>query len=286
MILACALLAVLACGSPEAVADASAESTPVAESAASDAPGDAAEVEATRARRAARKAATKEAMAMLQAMSDFLAAQESLRFEADIAYDSVQRTGHKLEFGGTRSMVLRRPDRLRIEAERRNGEASTLTFDGQHLAIDLADEEAYVRVEAPGSVDEMVDYLVLELGVPMPLADLIHSNLYGEVADQIDAALYVEDSRLGERWCRHLAFSGATADLQLWIEEGDRPVPCRIVLTYKHEPGSPQFSANLRNWDFTAATPDDLFAFSPAEGAERISIRAAAAQAQESREVN
>jgi hypothetical protein len=53
----------------------------------------------------------KEVLAELKLAADFLAAQQSLYFEAALEYDVVQVTGQKLEFGGSRKITMRRPDR-------------------------------------------------------------------------------------------------------------------------------------------------------------------------------
>ena len=68
---------------------------------------------------------------------------------------------------------------------------------------------------------------------------------------------------------------------RMWIEETDRPLPHRFVITYREAEGSPQFWAQLTNWDLKPKTPDSLFAFTPPKGAERIPIAAAAAEALE-----
>jgi hypothetical protein len=226
----------------------------------------------------------KELLAELKHSSDFLAAQKSFRFDAHIGFDVVQSNGQKLEFGGSRAVTLRRPDRIRIEAQARKGDESTLTFDGETISIDLADENAYVSVPKPGSLDAAIDYLVDDLGVPAPLADMLHSDVFAGVFDRIESGFIVGDSTIGKCDCLHLAFSTDDIDAQMWIEDGDRPLPYRIVLTYKKAEGSPQFWAQFINWDLSVETPDSLFAYSAPEGAELIPIAAAAREAREARE--
>lgn len=60
-------------------------------------------------------------------------------------------------------------------------------------------------------------------------------------------------------------------DWQLWIEEGARPLPCKMVITNKDDPAMPQYTAVL-HWD-TQATPAaaDL-AFAPPPDAQRITL--------------
>ncbi len=94
----------------------------------------------------------------------------------------------------------------------------------------------------------------------------------------------IGDSTVGEVHCEHIAFRGKKADLQLWIEKGERPLPFRVVITYKNEPGSPQFWALFLNWDLDPEISEDLFKFTPSDDAERLPFAAVAAAAREERE--
>jgi hypothetical protein len=221
----------------------------------------------------------KETLAELKLAADFLAAQQSLYFEADLGYDVVQANDQKLEFGGSRKITLRRPDRVKVEAESRDGTEMTLFFDGQSISIDLADENAYVSVEKPGSVDAAIDYLADDLGVPTPLADLLSNNFYADIADRIVSGFVVGESKVGNSDCVHVAFSTEDIDVQMWIEDSDRPLPHRIVIAFRATEGEPQFWTQLTNWNLKPKTPDSLFAYTPPKGAERIPIAAAIAEA-------
>ena len=235
------------------------------------------------AKESTRKQATDEALAILKRASNFLNAQQSLRFDAVLGFDAVQPWGQKLEFGGSRRVTLRRPDRLRVEAQARDGEEQTLLFDGQRLAVVIPAENAYALVEKPGTFDELLDYLIEDLGTPAPLADFIQSDFYAEAVPLIRSGIVIGDSTIGGLPCEHIAFRGETADLQLWIEKGDRPLPFRIVITYKDAPGTPQFRALFLNWELDPELSDDLFTFTPSEGAERLPVAALAAAAREER---
>jgi len=216
----------------------------------------------------------KEALAELKLAADFLAAQKSLYLEAALGYDVVQANGQKLEFGGSRKITMRRPDRVKAHAESREGSDATLFFDGRSISIDLAHENAYVSVEKPGSLDAAFDYLAEDLGVPTPLADLLAENFYTDIADRIVAGFIVGESKIGNTECVHVAFSTEDIDVQMWIENSDRPLPKRFVITYRQAEGSPQFWAQLMTWNLKPKTPDSLFAYEPPDGAERLSLQA------------
>ncbi len=105
------------------------------------------------------------------------------------------------------------------------------------------------------------------------MADLFYKDLYSNVGRNVEFGLVVGDSLIGERPCDHIAVSSESLDVQMWVEQGERPLPARIVLTHKLEEGRPQFRA-LLEWELDPETPDSLFAYSPPEGAERLTVRA------------
>jgi len=223
---------------------------------------------------AAIAADTEEAKALLKRSADFLAAQEKFGFDAELSFDVLQANGQMLEFGARREVTLRRPDRLRVDSRNREGEERHLYFDGKTIAIDLPDENAYVMVEKPGTLDAAIDYLVEDLETPAPLHDFLKSNFYAGVESQVRSGYVIGTETLGDRSCEHASFRTDAVDVQVWIETGDRPLPCRLVITYKRAAGSPEFRAAFTDWDLSPRTWDRTFAYAPPEGAERLSIEA------------
>jgi hypothetical protein len=67
-------------------------------------------------------------------------------------------------------------------------------------------------------------------------------------------------------------------DFQLWIADGDQPPPLRAVLTYKNDPGQPQFRAQFSDWNLAGEPPDSTFTFAPPVGANKIPFAAALSQ--------
>jgi hypothetical protein len=74
--------------------------------------------------------------------------------------------------------------------------------------------------------------------------------------------------------CEHIALRGDEADMQLWVAQGDRPLPCRLVITYRAAEGQPQFWAQFSDWNFSPDVSDAQFAFTPPEGAAKIAFAA------------
>jgi hypothetical protein len=173
-----------------------------------------------------------QAMAVLKRMTEFLTQAPRFSVTVDTGFDVVQDSGQKIEFGETRQMVLRRPDRLRIDATKRNGSKSGMFFDGKDIAVFNTKENVYATVARPGTVDDAIAYFLDDLDMRLPLAELLSSQRAKMLAEHVRAAAYVEPSQIAGVPCDHLALRGDQADLQLWVAQGHQPLPRRLVITY------------------------------------------------------
>ncbi len=63
-----------------------------------------------------------------------------------------------------------------------------------------------------------------------------------------------------------------TIDWETWIESGDKPLPRKLVITYKQQPGSPRFVATIRNWKLSPTFKPGFFEFKPPAKAEQIEM--------------
>ncbi len=217
---------------------------------------------------------TADVVTSIRRCADFLAAQENISVQADVAYEVLQPNGQMLEFGGTRDFLIRRPDRLRFEAVNRDGNVTQFFFDGNSISIDKPNEDAYVRIERPGTYYAAMDYLVDDLGAPSALDDFFSENLAEGVETKIVSGFFVQRVMLDDHVCEQLAWRTKDVDVQLWVREGEEAVPCRVVITYVNFEGHPQFSADFHDWDFAPDVDDELFTFIPPESAEQLQAQA------------
>jgi hypothetical protein len=213
-----------------------------------------------------------QAKGVMKRMADYLSQAKGFSVTVDTGFDTVQEFGQKIEFGETRKIVLSRPDRLRVEATKRDGSKSELVFDGKEIAIYFAKENVYATEAKPGTVDQAVDYFTNDLDMRLPLAEMLSSKLSQELSDKVIEAAYVEKSFIAGVPCDHVAFRGDEADLQLWVAQGDKPLPQRIVITYTQIDGRPQFWAQLSKWNLAPELPTSLFAFKAPAGATKITF--------------
>jgi hypothetical protein len=211
----------------------------------------------------------RQAMETLMRMSRYLAGTQRFSVTIDSNYDAIQESGERIEFSERRRFLLERPDRARIEVERSDGDQGLLLFDGKQLTAFKPGDNVYATVEQPGTVDMALVYLARDLQVTMPLARLLLTTLPEEMEKRVESVAFVETETLFDVPVDHLAARTADVDFQVWVAQGEQPLPRRVVITYRDVPGQPQFRADLYDWN-VAPEVADRFAFTPPAGAERV----------------
>jgi hypothetical protein len=99
---------------------------------------------------------------------------------------------------------------------------------------------------------------------------LFAQSVKEELEKRITEIKYVELTTIAGKPADHLAARTADIDFQIWLAQGEQPLPLRVVLTYKKEVGQPQFRANLNDWNLAPKIDEAALAFSPPAGAETV----------------
>ena len=208
---------------------------------------------------------------VVERMAQRIAAAASLSVRGEIAWDVVQSDERTLEFGAMREIVLRRPDRLRVDLHLREGGERRLLYDGARVALYDPEHRVYATVDRQGPVDAVVAYVSDRLGVPVALSEFLSPDLPALLDEEIQSADYVAEETIDGVRCDHVSLRNEVGGLQLWIAQEDS-LPRRITISYEHEDGRPQFRAHFADWDLSPSAPDSIFAFEPPEGTEKIAF--------------
>jgi hypothetical protein len=207
----------------------------------------------------------------LKAMSDYMAAQKAISFDYDSTLEVVSNDNQKVGLASSGKMTLNRPDK--IHGTRTGGFADIeFAFDGKTLTFLGKNANAYAQVEAPGTIDQLVDVLRDKYHRPVPGADLLLSNVYDQLEPEVKNTKDLGAGVIGGVECDHLAFRTSDVDWQIWIAQGDRPYPCRYVITSPKIAASPQYTIDIRSWktgsdvaaaSFSVQLPKDAKKLSP-----------------------
>lgn len=215
-----------------------------------------------------------EAIKLLRGTTDYLAGLKQFRVATDTSIEAVISTGQKLQFGHRVDLTMQRPNKLRAE---RVGELISQVFfyDGKSLSVHLPDDRYYATVPAPPTIEAMLDYARDKLNVIAPAADLVYSNAFERLTEGLTSAFVVGEAVVGGVRCIHMAFRNPEVDWQIWIQEGNKPLPRKFVVTSKRMPESPQFVVTLSKWDVAPKPTGAMFRFVPPKGSRQIDFHPA-----------
>jgi hypothetical protein len=222
------------------------------------------------------------AMEQLLRMANFLARLEQFSVVLRSGYDVVQESGQKIEFGEQREMTLVRPNRFRVNARTSDGEASTAVFDGQMIKVFNATQNLYAISEISGDIDAAITHFVKDLQMRLPLALLFVTALPKELEQRLQEAEVVETTTIAGKPYLHIAARSDSVDLQVWLPTTGDPLPHRIILTYKHEEGQPQYWANFTDWNLAPNAAPSRFTLDIPKEAARIPFLAQVRRAEAS----
>jgi hypothetical protein len=224
----------------------------------------------------AAQAADDDALKILKGMSDYLASQKtiSLSFDADI--EVITPEIQKIQFASSGQVLLSRPDKLR--ATRTGGYADVeFVFDGKTVSVLGKNMNAYTQMDAPGSLEKLIDKLRDDYSLALPGADLLVSNAFDVLSADVLSGAHIGRGVVAGFECEHLAFRNDDTDWQLWVQVGDAPIPRKYVITSKTEAGAPQYTLVVREWKTDVQPGADAFAFKTPEGAKKVDATALSA---------
>jgi hypothetical protein len=215
--------------------------------------------------------------ALLRAMSKELAGMKTFRCDTHYSTQVVTKEGQKLSVIGESNVAVARPNKMRSD---RTGPRADLSmyYDGKTVTVFEKNEKRYASVPAPPTLDKMIDFARDKYDLDAPAADLLYADPYAALMDDVVSGMYVGAEPIGNRTCHHLAYRNHETDWQIWIEDGEHPLPCRYEITSKQVTGQPAFAVTLSRCKEEPALPPDTFAFSPPNGANKIDITAIAKQ--------
>jgi hypothetical protein len=215
-----------------------------------------------------------DALDALTRMGKTLSAQQ-FSFQSRTFRSYAGSNGELLHIAHTTKTIFRRPDRLSVTVTGDDGSIKIL-YDSQTLVLYAAEQRQYVSLPVTGGIDRALNLLEERTGTDFPLADLLSDNPAEAVASGITSGGKVGTSTIDGVRCNHFFFVQASDDLELelLLEDNERALPRRFVVTYRSLPGRPIFFADLSNWDFSIQAPDSDFVFQPPVGVTRVELKA------------
>jgi hypothetical protein len=218
------------------------------------------------------KADETDAKRIVKAMSAYMAGQKSISFGYDSILEVVTKDHQTLSLASSGTVLLRRPDKIR--ATRSGGFADVETlFDGKTLTMLGKNVNLYAQIDIPGSIDHLIDELKDKYNRPLPAADLLMTDVYGQLMPDVIDIKDLGSGVIGGIECDHFAFRTKEVDWQIWIAQGDRPYPCRYVIKSVQIADGPQYSIQVRDWKTGDKVAADDFGFQNTTKAKKIDLK-------------
>jgi hypothetical protein len=224
----------------------------------------------------AKPSVSAEASAALAQMAKSLLSQQfsfqarTLRVYADV-------DGRFLHIGHTMKVLIRRPDRLRVDIDGDDG-ATQVFYDGKTLVLYGPAKKEYVSLPVPDTIGAMIKEAQRRLGFDFPLEDFLSSTPDKSLLSGVTEAKIVNQVTIDGAPADHLTlFQPPGLELELWLAKNAQSLPKRLFITYRSISGQPNFIATFSDWDFAVTPTDADFTFQPPEGAKQVELKAATA---------
>jgi hypothetical protein len=217
-------------------------------------------------------------------MSQHLKNTKTLSFTTSGMREVAEASGIKVLRGRTGIVAMQRPNRFYTQVLGDDGRKKQAWFDGENLSIAVSGVKGaqYAQIAAPEgakTIDGILDHLMDEYDYVLQLGDLFYSDVRASLEDALLSAVYLGRKLVGGRPCHHLSLEFAGADAQLWVQDGDDPVPCRWAFTLRDEPSEPLFVSSFDSWVSNPSVDAARFRFVAPAGATKIEMKDLLSQA-------
>lgn len=205
---------------------------------------------------------------ILKEMSAYMGEISGFSADFDASTDIITADGQKIKLASSGNVVVNRPGQFRIK---RLGALAEIEFilDGEQLTLYGQKINGYVQIPAT-SIDAAVAKVRDDIGFEVPGADVLSSNPFDMDVTDVVSGTHVGMTTVGGETVHHLAFRGEQVDWQVWVQDGNEPVPMKYVITSKLVAGAPEYSLLISNWVSEPQMDDTMFTFVPPTGAQEI----------------
>jgi hypothetical protein len=208
------------------------------------------------------------ALDLLKSTLASITGSKTFSFKARIARDRLATNNQIVTYYNVDAITVSRPDKVRIDIDGEHTDVQFF-FDAGKATIFDPEMKLYVSHSAPSTIDGMLQALE-KLGVSFPMSDLLQSNPYESLSSGLQTAYVLGRVDIANKTFIHLLFTEAAADWQMWVEQGEKPLPRGITIIYKSHTGSPRITMDFTDWNLDVQPQANLFEFVKPDDAHEI----------------
>jgi hypothetical protein len=210
------------------------------------------------------------AVAALEKMGAYLRTLNAFQVHATVSTEDVLDDGQKVQTTRVVDLLAQRPNRMFVEiAEAR--QPRMFYYDGKTFTLWAPTPRFYATVDAPPTILELVTKLDEKYDIDVPFVDLFRWGTPESDLRELTSATDVGPSAIQGVTCEQYLFRQAGLDWQIWIQNGEFPLPRKLVITTLTDDARPQHEA-IYTWNLGPSFNDKSFAFTPPADAKRITI--------------
>ena len=211
------------------------------------------------------------AVETLQKMTNYFSKLEQFKVYTQSTLEDQLESGQRIDYDVAAKVAVRRPNKIHAV---RLGELINQDFyyDGESLTLYDPPNGVYATESAPETIEEMFDFTRESLGLMIPVSDLVYRNSFAILMQDVTSATVIGKALIGGVSCDHLAFSRPDVDFQVWVADGDRPLPCKYVVTDTSNAKMVSTVTVMSEWNLNPQLSDASFTFVAPKGAKAISF--------------
>ena len=228
---------------------------------------------------AAQTAIDADAAERVRASMSYLAGLKQFALDTDTTIEVVLESGQKIQFDNAVVATVQRPNKM-LAVRKGDLVNQEFLYDGASLTLHDVDAGFYATVPAPDTLEGMLDFARESLDIVAPAGDFLYANAYDILMQDVQSGFIVGTTYIEGVACDHLAFSAPHVDWQIWVQQGDTPLPRKLVITSRDVLNAPQFTVRIKNWNLSPDVSDELFQFVKPEEAVAIEFITLSADAE------
>jgi hypothetical protein len=164
--------------------------------------------------------------------------------------------------------TVQKPDKLFAELKS-GGEALRFYSKGGVMTVYSTKKNQYAKVNVPPTNKETMDMLYRDYNFRTPVQRLFFFNSKVKAPERLTAARRVGPQDVNGTPCVSYTFSQAGLEWQVWLRQGEHPVPMKLVIVDPKDPSRPQYTAFL-DWTMFPAVLGNEFVLTPPPGAKEV----------------
>jgi hypothetical protein len=209
------------------------------------------------------------ALDRLKQMSDTLTASKAFSYRSHSSIALQAKNGQFVTFFTDAELALQRPNKLHMTV---SGDTYNLHlyFDGTKASAFDADNNLYAVSTPLNNIDEMLDYVMTKAQVNFPSADIMYSNPYAHMTQNLTDATVIGESLVNGVLTEHFAYRDPMLDWEIWITKGEKALPMRLAMTYKQVQNRPSFLVEFDDWKLNPKLKAKTFEFKAPADAKQI----------------